>query len=100
MAKIEETTEGGWLFECPGCRESHEFNVTPGSNGVGSQLPVWNFNGNLDAPTFTPSLLVRWDFGVKREPKVCHSFVTDGMIQFLSDCTHHLAGQTVLLADV
>ena len=26
---------------------------------------------------------------------VCHSFVTDGRIQFLGDCTHKLAGQTV-----
>jgi hypothetical protein len=26
---------------------------------------------------------------------VCHSFVTDGRIQFLNDCTHPLAGQTV-----
>jgi hypothetical protein len=30
---------------------------------------------------------------------VCHSFVTDGKIQFLSDCTHALAGQTVALPD-
>ena len=28
---------------------------------------------------------------------VCHSFVTDGKIQFLGDCTHELAGQTVEL---
>ncbi|MGT2429227.1 hypothetical protein ACU4HD_11865 [Cupriavidus basilensis] len=26
--------------------------------------------------------------------KACHSFVTDGHIQFLGDCTHALAGQT------
>jgi len=30
---------------------------------------------------------------------VCHSFVTDGRIQFLGDCTHTLAGQTVDLPD-
>ncbi|WP_241754456.1 hypothetical protein [Cupriavidus basilensis] len=30
---------------------------------------------------------------------VCHSFVTDGRIQFLGDCTHALAGQTVPLAE-
>jgi hypothetical protein len=27
--------------------------------------------------------------------KVCHSFVVDGRMQFLSDCTHVMAGQTV-----
>jgi hypothetical protein len=30
---------------------------------------------------------------------VCHSFVTDGRIQFLGDCTHALAGQTVDLPE-
>jgi hypothetical protein len=29
----------------------------------------------------------------------CHSFVTNGKIQFLADCTHKLAGQTVELPD-
>ena len=59
--------------------------------------PRWGFNGNVDAPTFTPSVLVRysWSDG----PRVCHSFVTDGRIQFLGDCTHNLAGQTVDLPD-
>ena len=31
---------------------------------------------------------------------ICHSFVTDGKIQFLSDCTHGLAGQTVELSEI
>jgi hypothetical protein len=31
---------------------------------------------------------------------VCHSFVTDGRIQFLGDCTHALANQTVELPDL
>ena len=31
---------------------------------------------------------------------VCHSFVTDGRIQFLGDCTHDLAGHTVELPDL
>src|SRR5436309_254590 len=28
---------------------------------------------------------------------VCHSFVRDGLIEFLGDCTHPLAGRTVPL---
>jgi hypothetical protein len=50
----------------------------------------WGFNGNLDAPTFTPSLMVN-----QGHSSQCHSFLTDGKIQFLSDCNHALAGQTV-----
>ena len=32
--------------------------------------------------------------------EICHSFITDGKIQFLSDCTHDLAGKTVELPDI
>jgi hypothetical protein len=37
--------------------------------------------------------------GFEYRPLVCHSFVTDGRIQFLGDCTHALAGQTVDLPE-
>jgi hypothetical protein len=30
----------------------------------------------------------------------CHSFVRAGMIEFLSDCTHELAGKTVPIPDL
>lgn len=93
-------------FWCPGCAELHMINTDQ------SDRPAWDFNGNYEAPTFTPSILVR---GTRRitddeharimageviepTPRVCHSFVTDGQIQFLGDCTHALAGCTVKLA--
>lgn len=102
--------EGGRLaFWCPGCDGSHVVIV----DGSGA----WGFNGSLEAPTLTPSVLVQHDEAhppvthenfdeYKRAPwpqtkvhRVCHSFVTDGRIQFLGDCTHALAGQTVPLPD-
>jgi hypothetical protein len=60
--------------------------------------PRWTYNGNADAPTFSPSILVtaRWSTNdPTMKDDVCHSFVTDGRIQFLGDCTHKLAGETV-----
>ena len=76
-----------YVFHCPGCGNPHPFEVECAERG-------WTWNGSMDLPTFTPSLLCNQgtDF-------VCHSFVTDGRIQFLSDCHHHLAGQTVDLPD-
>ena len=71
-----------YVFHCLGCGYSHPFNV-----------PRWTWNGSFDKPTFTPSLLC---WGMVPE-KRCHSFVTDGKIQYLSDCFHSLAGQTVEL---
>ena len=53
------------------------------------------FNNNVDKPTFTPSLFVN-----PNSDRGCHSFITDGKIQFLSDCFHELAGQTVDLPEV
>lgn len=57
--------------------------------------PRWGWNGCVNKPTFTPSILVRRNYGEDQHPEVCHSFVTDGQIQFLGDCTHAMAGQTV-----
>ena len=102
---VLRTQEGNRLaFFCPGCKEAHAVTIAPGS-------PAWGFNGNFDAPTFTPSVKVdgvvpitdeqhaRLMAGEKIEPtsRCCHSFVVDGKIQFLGDCTHALAGQTVAL---
>ncbi|MCV9382471.1 DUF6527 family protein [Aeromonas hydrophila] len=108
---LASASEGTLAFFCKGCNAPHIINV-----GVGPR-PRWSFNGNYECPTFTPSVLVQWD---QWEPpcadlemadkiyngeivqtkvsKVCHSFVTDGRIQYLGDCTHELAGQTVDLA--
>ena len=79
------------LFHCPGCDDNHQIRVG-----------TWGFNGDLERPTFTPSVLVQYgnaEPGPLGVNAVCHSFVTDGRIQFLSDCTHALAGQTVDLPE-
>ena len=69
-----------YVFHCPGCEYGHQFEV-----------PGWGWNGSFDKPTFTPSLLVNKDF----PEMLCHLYMTDGRIQFLQDCHHKLAGQTV-----
>lgn len=92
--KLRGLEDGRVAFNCPGCGSIHALNVSKEGR------PRWGYNGNPDAPTFTPSILVTWDFGPAREKKCCHSFVTDGRIRFLGDCTHALAGQTVDLPDV
>lgn len=92
------------LFRCPGCEDNHQI--------LADRDRGWGFNGDLERPTFTPSVLVggvQWAPGegfhkpnhgvAPGERIVCHSFVTDGRIQFLGDCTHALAGQTVDLPE-
>ncbi len=76
-----------WLFHCPACGFAH------------GPDDSWTFNGDVERPTFSPSLLVRCEYGEAREKRVCHSFVRDGRIEYLSDCTHAMAGQTVEIPD-
>lgn len=87
----------GYRFVCPGCGELHEFLVRP-RTPPHENNPVWSFNGDVERPTFNPSLLVRG--GPSRPSYRCHSFVRDGRVQFLGDCSHALAGQTVDLPEV
>jgi hypothetical protein len=71
--KIRRTDDGLRLFWCLGCDEPH--GLTSG----------WAFNGDDNAPTFTPSVLVT-GFSRHSVERRCHSFVTAGRIQYLSDC--------------
>lgn len=107
-AKLRSLQGGSLMFFCPGCQEAHAVS-TPG----------WTFNGDVEKPTFVPSILVRsghyakatdscWCTYNKEHPEnpttfkcyQCHSFVTNGRIQFLGDSTHALANQTVDLPDL
>lgn len=79
------------LFFCPGCKQPHAIKKSNGTNGG------WDFNGDKIKPTFAPSVLVRYGSGPTDDR--CHSFVRQGTIQFLTDCSHNLAGHTVPLPD-
>jgi hypothetical protein len=96
--------EEGYFFDCPGCGSMHVLPVRYSSVQAqqrGGNRPCWTFNGSLERPTFSPSLLVRWHHKCDgTQPRVCHSFIRSGQIQFLTDCTHALAGKTVDLPDI
>lgn len=77
------------LFYCPGCRWPHKINID------GNKKPVWGWNGSVDKPTFKPSLIVTTRDGDGNVNCICHSYINLGMIQFLTDSTHKLSGQTV-----
>lgn len=89
MAKAAQGSDGYLLFWCPGCDEAHGIPVD-GSRG-------WTWNGSLEAPTVSPSILVR---STRYGPEtVCHSFVREGRIEYCGDSTHALAGQIVDLPE-
>ena len=91
MDKLRRINPTALAFHCPGCECGHYVQVGA------SQEPNWIWNGSMTAPSFQPSIRCRaeqWEDGVVT-PTCCHSFVTDGKIQFLPDSTHALSGQTV-----
>lgn len=96
---------GGYGHWCPGCGYGHEINVdTPNHSGA-----KWAFDGNVNSPTFTPSVNIRRGRFADPEYKpeeghdlsgVCHYNITAGRIIFHPDSTHSLSGQTVDLPDI
>lgn len=74
-----------WLW-CPACDDAVMINDS------------WGWNGDLERPTFSPSLLTRLTMAGRE--RVCHSFVVDGVWQYLGDCTHEKAGQHVPMVDL
>jgi hypothetical protein len=95
----------GLSYYCQGCENNHTIKTT----GAGA----WGWNGDVDMPVFTPSVLVTYpavpdaeeEFKERRAERRCHTFVgcngaKPGEVIFLSDCTHALAGQVHPMPDL
>lgn len=112
LRSVEGSTEQRLVYWCQGCEDTHQVRI----NAAGR--PSWTWDGNAENPTFEPSVLTTqghyvgggkvgdsgctcletfedYDFKCYR----CHTFIRGGMVQFLSDCTHKFAGQTLPLPD-
>lgn len=78
----------GWRHYCPGCKSMH---VIPTDARAQQNGHRWTFDGNMDSPTFHPSVNIVGQ---------CHYFIRNGQIEFCSDSRHALAGKTVPLPDL
>lgn len=83
--------EGGTAYAhyCPGCCAVHVIWTVRTMGGA-----VWTFNGNVEKPTFHPSVrfftprVVDEDGTVWPEVMLCHYFITDGVQKFCGDSEH------------
>ncbi len=108
------------VYWCAGCKDWHSINIGMGDGAR------WQWNGDKVKPTFSPSVLVRsghfapsfdpatdhcWcvynaEQVAKGEPPVdfscsrCHTFIMEGMVEFLGDCSHALAGKTLPMPEL
>lgn len=85
-----------WLY-CPACVDLHpirvEVNEQAPTYAQHKRVPVWDWNGDLEKPTFDPSLkVVRGKY-----TKQCHSFIRDGFWEYLSDSDHSWRGRHPLV---
>lgn len=52
---------------------------------------TWTFDGNLEAPTYSPS------FKHSHGTDICHYVLTAGVLNYCEDSMHAMAGQSVAL---
>lgn len=87
MPKLFHHSNGESLsFFCPACDSPHTVNYS------------WGYNHDPDNPTLISSVLSNVG-GKNITMPICHSFVREGRIEYLHDCTHDRGGQTVELAE-
>jgi hypothetical protein len=91
LAKTEGRQLVGYVFYCPGCQHAHVFYT--------SGVKTWGFNGNMESPTFTPSLLNRCETHLNPKQRRCHLNLIEGKLHFHGDCSHDLAGKVVDLTE-
>jgi|GEM_PF-475315 hypothetical protein len=114
FVKAKDTLDGiegirviGYEIKCIACGNNHIFYTLPGYYKSEGRSINWNFDGNLEMPTFTPSLnqttgslaMSNYKDG-DIPPTRCHSIVTNGKIQYCGDCTHSYKGQTIDLPEI
>lgn len=87
-----------FLLWCPACGFGHVF-----------EYPRWSFNGNLDKPTFTPSLRIFVRITKEVDDKlidtgeirtVCHFNLVDGQLQYAGDNPHQFNSQIITMQDI
>lgn len=86
------------VFVCPGCvaggpEGNQGVHMLPVNVKEGIDKPSWNWDGNLELPTLSPSILTTGSFR-------CHSFLNAGIFDFLTDSEHPLSGQKVPIPDL
>lgn len=89
-----------YLHWCQGCGHCHTY-----PTGGISDRANWNFNGNIESPSFTPSMHIfipamMLDGEQRPQRTICHYYVTDGNIAYQMDSDHEFRGQTLPLQPI
>lgn len=97
VAMIRNVQDGGIEYKaimvvCPGCQEEGGSGLHMLPIASAGNKPSWTFTGSIQAPTLEPSILTRTG---PDKNFVCHSYLRNGVWEFLGDCTHSMKGKHV-----
>ncbi|OFY87840.1 MAG: hypothetical protein A3F72_02925 [Bacteroidetes bacterium RIFCSPLOWO2_12_FULL_35_15] len=110
MAKVKlyDKDHGTYYFRCPAGHDHYINTIVPNQ-----QNAQWGFNGDVNNPTFTPSINEKAgrfvDVNVKGNEEWlsnpensyhCHFIITNGKIKFCGDCSHELKNLTIELPEI
>lgn len=87
VKKLDSSKGPIFQFKCPACKVDHAVDGT------------WNFNGDFEKPTFSPSVLYK-EFDEAGPVYICHFYIRDGVIDYLNDCSHVLKGDKIPMEDL
>jgi len=88
MALLRKKEYEYYVFHCPGCNEDHViYTRNPGG-------PEWTFDGNMEKPTFSPSIKRTNHLGI------CHLVITKGEIHYCGDCFHEQQNKICQMVDL
>ncbi len=90
-----EPHEATYIWLCLPGPMSHRMLPVVYGNTTRKGTPCWSWNGDTEKPTIKPSILTRGG-----DNMLCHSFVNDGKVKFLDDCTYEYAGKTLDLLNI
>lgn len=76
-------------YRCPGCKHDH---CVPAER--------WNFNGDLEKPTLSPSVRHFYMRENGEQVTTCHYHIKDGIIEYCGDCGHFLKNKKVELPEI
>jgi hypothetical protein len=85
-------TDSSYEIYCPGCNTKHKV-FTKLSAGC---TQVHKFDGNLEKPTFSPSVLIDYGLDAVNNRRVCHFFVSEGSLNY-QNCFHIFKNREVPL---
>lgn len=84
------TSTGQLCYWCEGCKHAH---CIPAKQ--------WDFTGNLEAPTLSPSVRHFWTHPeTKKQHTTCHYHLKNGVLEYCGDCEHEFKGTSRKLVDI